>query len=93
MRYILLQGDLVGGKAERRRLHLEHQLIDSEASVSPHAVSGSRDGNHLRREGGMVGRRGVLSPDSTKLQVVLCSHSQNTLVPGYWNKVSDMDNL
>lgn len=59
LRYILLQGDLVGGKAERRRLHLEHQLIDSEASVSSHAVSGSRDGNHLRREGGVWGVGGL----------------------------------
>lgn len=50
LRRILLQGDRVGGEAEGRSLHLEHQLVDGEASASSHLVSGPRDGNHLRRE-------------------------------------------
>lgn len=47
----LQQGHGVGGEAQRRSLHLEHQLVDSEAPVSPHLPGSCGHGNHLEQRG------------------------------------------
>lgn len=46
-RPVLKQGHGVGGVAQRRRLHLEHQLVDGEASAPPHLPGGCGHWNHL----------------------------------------------
>lgn len=48
-RPVLKQGHGVGGVAQRRRLHLEHQLVDGEASVPPHLPGGCGHWNHLEQ--------------------------------------------
>lgn len=48
-RPVLKQGHGVGGVAQRRRLHLEHQLVDGEASAPPHLPGGWGHWNHLER--------------------------------------------
>lgn len=47
-RSVLNQGHRVGAVAQRRSLNLEHQLVDSEAPVPPHFLSGSGNWNHLK---------------------------------------------
>lgn len=49
-RTILKQGHGVRGVAQRRSLNLEHQLVDSEASVAPQLLSGSGHWNHLQQK-------------------------------------------
>lgn len=49
-RSVLQQGHRVGAEAQRRSLDLEHQLVDSKASIPPHVLSGFRHGNHLDQE-------------------------------------------
>ena len=48
-RPVLKQGHGVGGVAQRRHLHLEHQLVDGETSVPPHLPGGCGHWNHLEQ--------------------------------------------
>lgn len=56
----------VGGEAQRRSLHLEHQLTDSEASLSPHLPRGRRQRKDLEQKGrGAVNWTGLVFTIST----------------------------
>lgn len=48
-RPVLQPGHRVGAVAQRRSLHLEHQLVGGEASVPPHLLSDSGHWNHLEQ--------------------------------------------
>ena len=51
-RPVLQQGHRVGAVAQRRSLNLEDQLVDGEASLLPHLLSGAGHRNHLEQRQG-----------------------------------------